>query len=132
MIFLIDSWKAVLLTAPDRARERSTRLLVDEAFRIHMAFLLGNGFGWCKISFSANIMPASLILITFFLERAVEDAIRVLVTVFLRNGFGWCSISVSANIISDSLIFINFLLQRAVKDVFHVLVALVVLVVAAE
>ena len=79
MIFLIDSWKAVLLTAPDRARERSTRLLVDEAFRMHMAFLLGNGFGWCKIRFSTNIVPASLILIIFLLQRAVEDIFRVLV-----------------------------------------------------
>ena len=68
-IFLINSWKAVLLAGPDRAGEWSTRLLVDEAFRVHVTFFLGNGFGWCSIWFSATSVSASFIMVIFLLER---------------------------------------------------------------
>ena len=77
-IFLIDSWKAVLLAALERARARSTRLLVVDAFRIHMPFLLG-GFSWRRISLPATIMSDILILIIFLLQRAVEDLAHDLV-----------------------------------------------------
>ena len=79
MIFLINSWKAFQQAGSDRAREWSTRLLVVEAFRIHMAFLLGNGFGWSRISLSTNFTSEILILINFLLESVVEDVVHVLI-----------------------------------------------------
>ena len=84
MIFLINSWKAVHQAVPDRARERSTRLLVVEAFRIHIAFLLGSSFGWSRISLSANVLSEISVLVsTFLLDRVVEDVVRVLVVLVI-------------------------------------------------